>query len=346
MKSTEGKTEKKKTHQVGNINKDFIGYKEYVKNAEKAEKHVKVQESLKQSIEYQDFLKTVKNDKQEKQKAYKEFLDKQTTGLAERELVNKMTKQEKKINFGDLQAYKDLDGKMFSLIPGFINSKYTTPFGGPELEQRSPGKGTKANDMYQDQLAKFEATQQSYGSPLSPQGGMMQSSSIQNLKTAAANNTSVDAEYQRPQPEYTNLQSLSSSPARERQYEMRQNEIQDQRQYQSQAQYQPQPQPQYQYQDVRQSVQPQVTSPHQNPQFASNTYDRFNPVEQQQMMNSTAPDNYKSTGETGSYAKKSHNPLTNPLPFNVQNPYIAKEMNKVIQKRPYFANMATNNLIG
>jgi len=44
--------------------------------------------------------------------------------------------------------------------------------------------------------------------------------------------------------------------------------------------------------------------------------------------------------------KGSHNPITNPLPFNVQNPYINKEINKLTQRRPYFANMASNNLIG
>ncbi len=44
--------------------------------------------------------------------------------------------------------------------------------------------------------------------------------------------------------------------------------------------------------------------------------------------------------------KGSHNPITNPLPFNVQNPYINREINKISQRRPYFANMASNNLIG
>ena len=46
----------------------------------------------------------MKAQKQEKQKTYKEFLDKQTMNQAERDLINKMTREEKKLNFNDLQV--------------------------------------------------------------------------------------------------------------------------------------------------------------------------------------------------------------------------------------------------
>lgn len=38
-----------------------------------------------------------------------------------------------------------------------------------------------------------------------------------------------------------------------------------------------------------------------------------------------------------------HNPLTNPLPSNIQNPYVAREYNKL--QKNIFSNAAENNLI-
>jgi len=268
----------------------------------------------------------MKSQKSEKQKDYKEFLDKQMASQAERELLNKMTKNEKKLNFNDLQAYKGYDSKMFSLIPGFINSKYTNPLGGPESFNKSPGKGHQGNDMYN--LGETEQRNSHYES----------SPAIQNspskAQTQLHQNVTVDSPYMNYQPEYKTLEGLSSSPARERLFEMRQQ------QYETQERSQP-IQPQFQKEEVRQPAAPSYNS--SSPQFVpSNTYGGFSSPQS----GMPAQDSYKSMTDMSSYFKKSHNPITNPLPVNVQNPYIAKEMNKVIQKQPYFANMATNNLIG
>ncbi len=40
-----------------------------------------------------------------------------------------MTEEEKKLNFNDLQAYKVQDPRQFTLVPGLIHSKYTSPLG-------------------------------------------------------------------------------------------------------------------------------------------------------------------------------------------------------------------------
>lgn len=40
-----------------------------------------------------------------------------------------------------------------------------------------------------------------------------------------------------------------------------------------------------------------------------------------------------------------HNPLTNPLPVNVQNPYIAREYAKAQNSKNIFSNVADRNLI-
>lgn len=55
-------------------------------------------------MEYQDFLRQTKDLKLEQQRQYKEFLDRQAENKAERDLINRMTKDEKKLNFGDLQV--------------------------------------------------------------------------------------------------------------------------------------------------------------------------------------------------------------------------------------------------
>jgi len=47
-----------------------------------------------------------------------------------------------------------------------------------------------------------------------------------------------------------------------------------------------------------------------------------------------------------SSVRGSHNPITNPLPVNVQNPYLLKEIYSMSSRRPYFANMASSNLVG
>jgi hypothetical protein len=75
-----------------------------VKNAEKVEKSATIPERLRQAQDYEEFLKSSKAQKLEQQKVYKEFLDKQAAGQVERELINKMTREEKKLNFNDLQV--------------------------------------------------------------------------------------------------------------------------------------------------------------------------------------------------------------------------------------------------
>lgn len=69
--------------------------------------------------------------------------------------------------------------------------------------------------------------------------------------------------------------------------------------------------------------------------------------------NSSTPilKNYNSN-PNGSH-ENSHNPLSNPMPFNMQNPYLLKEYQRnniqapsSAQQRNYLAQVATNNLIG
>jgi len=210
---------------------------------------------------------------------------------------------------------------------------------------KSPGKTSE--NMYGSQLGETTETKQSYESPtLQASPTRAQAQPIQNLK---AQNTTTDSPYQY-QSEYRNAQSLSSSPTRERLYEARQNETTQNNDYrqsdmrQSAVYERQQP---IQTQLPREQGSPYESSPYSSsPQFVpSNTYGGFSSPKQPQA-GMYSPENQRSTGDMSTYFKKPHNPLTNPLPVNVQNPYIAKEMNRIVAKQPYFANMASNNLIG
>ena len=62
---------------------------------------------------------------------------------------------------------------------------------------------------------------------------------------------------------------------------------------------------------------------------------------------------YNTLGKSETYKtlmpssiRGTHNPITNPLPVNVQNPYLLKEIHGLSNRRPYFANMASSNLVG
>lgn len=270
------KVREDKNFDVSYANKDKMGQNEYYKNLEKMDKQMQVQESLRQSLEYQGFLKTQKDQKAEQQRVYKEFLDRQQQEHNERERLNKMTKHEKKINFGDLQAYKGYDPKLYGLIPGWINTKYAHPIGGTE-NRRSPKGNT---NIYADTLARLQEQQEQET----------------NLNGSKSNF------------EYNSQGSSPNSP-----YKGVQNQNQP-----GQSQY-----------DEVATMSPQYSQP----KFAglSQTY------------SSPHQDSYKVMPQS---VKGSHNPITNPLPVNVQNPYIAREINKISQRRPYFANMASTNLVG
>ena len=97
----------------------------------------------------------------------------------------------------------------------------------------------------------------------------------------------------------------------------------------------------------RQSVPNYAISSHYSPEKVHGK--TFNKLNQTFEVADLSP-NYRSmtnmNGVSSPTYKAGHNPLTNPLPYNNQNPYIAREINNIAGRRPYFANMATNNLIG
>jgi len=44
--------------------------------------------------------------------------------------------------------------------------------------------------------------------------------------------------------------------------------------------------------------------------------------------------------------KANHNPVTNPMPYNIQNPYILKEITRFNNKRTGLANVGTSVVSG
>jgi len=58
----------------------------------------------------------------------------------DRSKLDTMTKEEKKWNYSDLQAFKSQDAKGYALIPGWMNSKYN-PLGGGDVAYTKAMKG-------------------------------------------------------------------------------------------------------------------------------------------------------------------------------------------------------------
>jgi hypothetical protein len=129
--------------------KEQMSYHDQLKEYQKLEKKQQQEERLRQvdirfslvfifqAAEYQAYQQFLKEQKKEYQRSYKEFLDKQAADHEERMRMNRMTKEEKKLNFYDLQAYKDQDPKLYSLVPGFINSKFSPLHNNPKDPAKS-----------------------------------------------------------------------------------------------------------------------------------------------------------------------------------------------------------------
>eukprot|EP00331_Platyophrya_macrostoma_P014378 CAMPEP_0176409540 /NCGR_PEP_ID=MMETSP0127-20121128/2555_1 /TAXON_ID=938130 /ORGANISM="Platyophrya macrostoma, Strain WH" /LENGTH=331 /DNA_ID=CAMNT_0017788931 /DNA_START=134 /DNA_END=1129 /DNA_ORIENTATION=- len=93
-------------------------------NSQRKMRVIEAEESVKKLQGYQQYLEEVKNQKNYGQQLYKEILDKQQREREESLRANRMTKQEKKLNQLDLQAYKQSDYQLHSLIPGLQHSKH------------------------------------------------------------------------------------------------------------------------------------------------------------------------------------------------------------------------------
>lgn len=107
-----------------------INAKKDVRTLEQIEHDRKVQESIRKSAEYVEYLNASKAYKQENQRWYKQLLDRQQH--EKDEIVTNghtMTKKEKKINVDPLQAFKGADtSHITALLPGYANSKYIHPY--------------------------------------------------------------------------------------------------------------------------------------------------------------------------------------------------------------------------
>ena len=89
-------------------------------------------------------MQEVKNQQLLNQQLYRVTLTKQHQEWDEQNRSNKMTKQEKKLNFLDLQAYKSADAKLHSLVPGFQHSKHDFN-GSPALKKLISPSATNSN---------------------------------------------------------------------------------------------------------------------------------------------------------------------------------------------------------
>ena len=106
-----------------------MGFKNANKQMQELEKQNRLNDVIRDNVAYQEYLLTSNVQKQNQQEDYRRFLDLQNQEDKLKKKANKMTDEEKKLNFPDLQAYKVNDPRQFTLVPGLIHSKYTSPLG-------------------------------------------------------------------------------------------------------------------------------------------------------------------------------------------------------------------------
>lgn len=105
---------------VANTLKAQIQEKEHIKEMEKMQRMMQQDERQKDLQSYNEFLEFKKNEKLNRMSDYRSFLENQSQEKSAKQLAdNRMTRQEKKLNMADLQAYKGKDPNLYSMIPGW-----------------------------------------------------------------------------------------------------------------------------------------------------------------------------------------------------------------------------------
>jgi len=101
-------------------NKQKIGVEEYKKTLNSEERRLKDEQRLKELNDYNEFLNLEQQKKKTIQNQYKLDLIRQTQEQKKMKSVSvSMSPLEKRLNYGDLQAFKTYDPSLHSMIPGW-----------------------------------------------------------------------------------------------------------------------------------------------------------------------------------------------------------------------------------
>lgn len=338
-----------KSLEMSMVNRDKISKNQDIKEQEKIEKQTRAQDSLKQLLDYHAYQQAMKDQKREFQKNYKTFLDMQSQDHDVRVRNNRMTKDEKKLNFHDLQAYKVQDPKMHALLPGFMNSKFT-PLHKPEENKISSNDGNIfATQSYDKRLGTYDGI-----AGIGPDQGL---GTLKNLSKEISR-TSQQLQYSRnpslPQHNYNPSYDAGTNQASQI-YGLQQTQPQNQsniadnlsapnlqpRKYISEQPYADGP---------LNSGKPRGidnTSRHLSvDESRNNPYNNNPPSSSPNFKIGSKYQNITGLGESlAPTGLKIHNPITNPMPNSIQNPYILRELNKYSSRRPNNLVSVGNNVI-
>ena len=103
-----------------NFLKKQMEEKEHMRQLEKMEKNMQVDNRLKELSNYNSYLSSQKREKMDNANQYKNLLDFQSEEANINRLnANRMTRNEKKQNIHDLHAYKEIQPDLHAMIPGF-----------------------------------------------------------------------------------------------------------------------------------------------------------------------------------------------------------------------------------
>jgi hypothetical protein len=300
------------------ILEDQMGHKELYKNVDLIDKERKKQERQKEAMDYNEYLRSSKEQQQEHRRKYKDFLDMQLQESIELGKSNRMSKEEKKINYSDLQAYKTGDPKLFSLVPGFLNSKYSNPIGGAYSYTKTYANFPTDFQIHEKNAPISESQHRSNVGPNnivhSTNSGLAPLSAKENqthgLESPARKNIHfANSEHSSPHKALglPSIHPQQNAPAKSggtelpplHQHSSPKGEVRE-RLYQSLS-------PVRHLEEIN------------SHKTGSKPFNQFSPSPNSNLI--SPKERFSST----------HNPITNPLPFNMQNPYIVKEIHRLSQ---------------
>jgi len=292
-------------HNAFNYVKHQMEQKDQMKVIDKLEKAHDLQVVHQQLNQQADYTKYRHQEKVDQQKEYRDFLDKQNILSTEIKKGHQMSKDEKKMNFTDLQAYKAGDPRLFSLVPGFVNSKMN-PLGIPKDEYARRSLDLNGNHITPDKrIGRFDGAISGMGPYQNLNKPFQMSPTMQNQVTNQL--TQMNTQMPTMQTQVQTLVTQQDNNPKER----------------------------------LSTIPPRNSATISPPKRRIITEDKY--LEFQST--NVSPQIRGSNSQNVFSTRSNHNPIVNPLPINIQNPYLMKEVGRLsIEKQNRLANLGSNIL--
>jgi len=251
--------------------------------------------------------------------------------------------KKKKLNFPDLQAYKISDPRQFTLVPGLINSKYTSPLGSHfalnNLVRQTPYSSESPEKAYTSNKRLSHLPEVEYAF----------SKELEESRQNRRNNKSCERLPAQSQYQSMNLAKPAYLAVSDKFYSVKSNNVTNLN-ADSNASFKPI--------SLNNSAAPRSSRPSQDNITGFPTeksMEIYQPKQNRQLtdMVITTPginkrDNLISSNsriQTEKTIFSPHNPILHPLAGNIQNPYILKEIKRLVDFKQSIPTNMNNNSV-